>query len=875
MRQVVEVANPVLKPGYIADYVSGQPVRATPEEVHATQVFARRLVEEYGYPKARLRTRPQFRVRSTPSDSGDSYPLDIAVFTSDTHDDENLFMVVECKRQDVEEGLEQLRSYMRLSSAEVGVWFNGKDHAFLRKVYQRGGGIKLVSLPTLPRFGQRVQDIGLHLRRDLDKPKNLRLTFHILRNHLAGMAVGVTRGESLAQQIIDLLFCKLYDELNTAPNDMVTFRAAIDESAQDVYDRIVGLFNRVKHEYNDVFDETDTISLDPASIVHVVGELQGYEITKADRDAIGDAFEVFIGPALRGPEGQFFTPRNVVQMVVDMVDPQPTDTIIDPATGSGGFLIGSLNHVWEQIVQHGKKLGWSELQIERRKQDVATKCFRGLDKDGFLAKVTKAYMAIMGDGRGGVFCENSLKPPTEWRPVTRAKIGLSQFTVVVTNPPFGKKIKIEGAALLGQYELAHKWGLQKTKEGVPVKAKGGNAALVRLNTLEHDRPPQIVFIERCLQLLKDGGRLGIVIPESILGSPTYAHVIQFLLTNTTIQAVVTLPEALFKTSGKGGTHTKVCVLVLTKTKPSGPYNIFMSDVRWCGHDSRGNPTIRKNADGELVLLDEVPQVAIRYRSRDLLNPEKQDRLGFMISSNDLRNGILVPKYYDPGIKAHLEAMQTTHNLVTVDDMMRKLQITLSTGVEVGKMAYGTGKIPFVRTSDLSNWEIKIDYKHGVNEEIYAQYQDNADVIPGDILLVKDGTYLIGTTAIVSESDVPMLFQSHIYRIRVSKPEELSPWLLFACLNTPIVKRQIRSVQFTQDIIDSIGKRIREVVIPFPKDAALRARLIEETQHVIETRSRLRDRARQVGIDAEGLVVLDEEDLIEPEDDGQDAEIFEL
>ena len=127
-----------------------------------------------------------------------------------------------------------------------------------------------------------------------------------------------------------------------------------------------------------------------------------------DRDAVGDAFEVFIGPALRGSEGQFFTPRNVVKMMVDILDPQPEEMIIDPACGSGGFLIVALEHVWQKLEREAKKKKWSTVQLDRKRREVASKFFRGIDKDSFLAKVTKAYMAIIGDGRGGVFCENSL-----------------------------------------------------------------------------------------------------------------------------------------------------------------------------------------------------------------------------------------------------------------------------------------------------------------------------------------------------------------------------------------------------------------------------------------------------------------------------------
>ena len=166
------------------------------------------------------------------------------------------------------------------------------------------------------------------------------------------------------------------------------------------------------------------------------------------------------------------------------------------------------------------------------------------------------------------------------------------------------------------------------------------------------------------------------------------------------------------------------------------------------------------------------------------------------------------------------------SLSALGDLQKSRVLSVDTGVEIGKMAYGTGTIPFIRTSDLSNWEIKADFKHGVSEEIYENAKHSVDVKSGDILLVRDGTYLIGTSAIVTDADLPMLFQSHIYRIRVLKPATISPWLLFVCLNTPIVKRQIKSKQFTQDIIDTLGKRFTEIMIPVPKDKTV-ARNIRE------------------------------------------------
>lgn len=847
-----------LKPGHISDYISGQPVKATPEEMEAVQVFARRLVEDYGYPKGHIQTRPQHRVRKRPSDEEKSYPVDIAVFRSKERTEDDLFMVVECKKKTRKDGIAQLKLYLDMSAAEVGVWFNGREHEYIRKVHHKDGSRTYVPLPNIPRFGQRIEDIGLFKRKDLKKPSNLKAVFRDLRNHLAGMTTGITRDEALAQEIINILFCKILDETETARDDTVTFRAGVGEDPQAVRKRILDLFERVKTAtFEDVFDAHDTITLDAESLCYVVGELQNYCIMEADRDAIGDAFEVFIGPALRGSEGQFFTPRNVVKMMVEILDPKPGEKIIDPACGSGGFLIGALEHVWKALREQAKKKGWTDKQLFKREVEVATDCFRGIDKDAFLAKVCKAYMALVGDGRGGVFCANSLSRPEEWNPVMRNKIALSQFDVVLTNPPFGKKIVVKGAGVLSQFDLGHKWVRNKETRELEKSAE-----------IHEDQPPQILFLERCLQFLKPGGRLGIVLPEAVFGMPTYEYVVTWLRKKTKIRGVVSMPEPLFKTSGKGGTHAKVCVLFVENTppKPEEDWDIFMADAKWCGHDSRGNPTIRKDSSGQPVLLDDLPLITARYIDifRRRISTER-NRLGFVHPISGIRNGIFIAKYYDPQIAEDLQALASTHDLVPLAELVTKKVIAWDTGIEIGKMAYGTGPIPFVRTSDISNWELKGDPKQNVSEDIYEA--NKQDVQAEDIFVVRDGTYLVGTSCILTEHDTKILYCGGIYKLRVLDKTRLDPYLLLALLNTPIVRRQMRAKQFTRDIIDTLGKRLFEVVLPIPKDTGLRRRVAEETRRVIETRVQLRNRAREIALEVEGIeptaaVSVDEEEAVE-------------
>lgn len=563
----------------VRDYISGHLVKSgVKEHKEAVNIFAKKLVEELGYSKKQIQTIPQFRVKVSPSGQ-EKYPVDIVVFRDENKSYDNVLMLVECKQPNRKDGRKQLDIYLNLvPSVELGVWFNGKEHLYLWKV--RDPKTKRwiwKEIPELPKKGQRVQDIGLYRRRDLEKPKNLKQVFNDIRNHLAGMTTGIARDEALAQEIINLLFCKIYDEIDTPPEEQIRFRAGVEESPQEVKKRIVNLFEEVRQEYDDVFEEGDRIKLDPESIVYVVGELQRFAITEAERDAIGDAFEVFIGPALRGAEGQFFTPRNVVKMAIEMLDPEIWEYIIDPACGSGGFLIVALEYVWNKLEKEAKKKGWSKELLAVKRREIASKYIAGIDKDSFLAKVTKAYMAIIGDGRGGIFCENSLVPPQEWNPKIRQKIELEKFDVLITNPPFGAKIPVKGERVLKQYELGFKWKFNEETQ-----------QWEKTNKLQDKQPPQILFIERCLQLLKPSGRMGIVLPDGILGNVTDGYIRKFILDKAKILAVVDMPPETFQPS----TSTKTSMLFLQKKKDGEKiknYPIFMAVAEKCGHNKRGKP----------------------------------------------------------------------------------------------------------------------------------------------------------------------------------------------------------------------------------------------------------------------------------------------
>jgi len=399
----------------------------------------------------------------------------------------------------------------------------------------------------------------------------------------------------------------------------------------------------------------------------------------------------------------------------------------------------------------------------------------------------------------------------------------------VTNPPHGARLVEKDPAILEQYRVAHKW----------VRREQGEM-WTETGILEDKVASVILFIERCIQLLKPNGKMAIVFPETYLGMPTYRWIPYWLSQNYTIRAVVAMPEELFQPY----THNKTCILFVEKRPPKPEDKIFLADVRWCGKDSRGIP----------IPKDEIPKVGKRLRKVLKGEPlEEENRLGRLILMSDIQNAIFIPKYYDPEVTQALKELEKSHHLIPFGQLVDRGIIQVSTGVEVGKLAYGTGKIPFIRTSDLTNWEIKIDPTHSVSEDVYNQWKDKSpDLKPEDILMVRDGTYLVGTTAMITNEDISsnpkMMVQAELYVIRVMNKNEISPYLLFGILNSPIVRRQIRCKQFTRGVIDTLGPRLMELILPIPKDERRRQELEKTIKEVIEKRSEFRRRIRELTLE---------------------------
>ena len=766
----------------ITDYISEIQVIATPEEIDAVQVFSRQLVEDYGYPKAYIQTRPQYRVKVRPSDTKKEYPLDIAVFQDAIKFDDSLYIVVECKKSNRKDGRTQLENYLMLSSAYLGVWFNGDERLFIRKFVKPNGEIIFEEIPNIPKFGQRIEDIGRFTRADLKPTHNLKAIFKSIRNYLAANTVGATRDEVLAQQLINIIFCKIYDEKYTAPEEIVKFRAGIEEKPKEVEKRISDLFKEVKTNLPDVIDAEDKILLDTKSLLFIVGELQNYALTACERDVVADAFETFIGHALKGGSGQFFTPRNVVRMIVDILQPDENDKIIDPACGSGGFLIESLKSVWERIENKYSKLGWSKVEIVKKQIEVATKNFRGIDKDYFLSKVAKAYMNLVGDGTSGIYCEDSLENPENWRSDAKTKIEFEAFDILLTNPPFGSKIPVVGIEKLKQYEVGYKWKQDKTSN-----------QWVKTEKIKEQEEPQVLFIERCLSLLKDGGRMAMVLPSGILGNEQEEYLRQYILSKGNIFAIIELPFETFSPNVTINTN----VLFIQKGVDVKK-DIFISINEFCGHDKKGRA----------IEKDDIPQIAFFYHNK------KADDLNFFIKPDLLENSFIAKRYLRKYTENIERIKRSNYETVDFGDIIS----TVHNGANIDDASIYVEKkqgIPYILVKSIT--------KEGINFEnlkyIKRSLETNKDVIKNTV----DENAIVMTRAGNSgiAANIPPDLKNAVasgFLIHIKLKKDINPYYIVAFLNSEYGQMQLERISsgsILQSIRSSDLKKVK-IILP-PKD----------------------------------------------------------
>ena len=364
-------------------------------------------------------------------------------------------------------------------------------------------------------------------------------------------------------EVSKILFCKVHDEKKTKKTDPYKFQIKTHENKHAVAQRIHDLYDLGKVTDPEVFSED--IRLDDEILYNVVEHLQNLDINKIDLDSKGVAFERFMGDFFKGKMGQYFTPRNVVEFTVKMLQVQQSEKVLDPACGSGGFLL----HAMEEIRKD------AEANYDGHEQytywhDFASRQLFGIEINEQIARVCKMNMIIHDDGHTNVITGDSLSNMDNFKEDFRP----NNFDVVLTNPPFGARILKEQKPYLSSYDL----GMNDNKE-------------------RSAQSTEVLFIERCLDFLKEKGRMGIVLPDGILTNSTLQYVRDYLMDKARIDAVVSIPQTAFSHYGAGVKCSILCVTKMSKTPKD--YDIFMAIADNVGYDATGRE-IEENDLPEII-----------------------------------------------------------------------------------------------------------------------------------------------------------------------------------------------------------------------------------------------------------------------------------
>jgi len=590
--------KPGEKKGYIKDFVTNAWIKATPENKEAKVVFEERLVKEYGYSKEQIQ--PEFGIKKGSKFIG---PADIVVFRDEKHkQQEDIYIIVECKRKERTDGIEQLKSYLAPTQAKYGVWFNGDDIAYIKHLDKHPYYQEVLHLP---RKGEKE---GFPKKMGLKPVTNLLSVFKTCHNYIYANE-GLSNQDTF-DEFLKILFVKMADEKDRG-SEKVKFwitdeeeKEILEDKPSDFFDRIDKLFDEVKKRYYDIFDENEKINLRKGTLAFVVAQIKNFNFSFVSADVKGAAFQIFIHHHYRGERGQFFTPSPITHLCVEMLEPKQNELIIDPACGSGGFLVTAMKHVISKSLSSKEMENPDKLANFTR--DYADACIRGIDINPRLARVAKMRMVLEDDGHTGIFSTDALdsfaKIKSRAQETAATKIKEEGFELLFTNPPFGSQGKVKNKAILGQYELAYRW--QRDKE----TGKWQKQA----NRIMDDQVPDIIFIERCLQFLAPYGRMAILLPDGDLTNSSLGYLRQWLKDNARILAVVSLPQETFVPYGAG---VKASVLFLQKLPQKEleklkkkDYPIFMGIIKKIGYDIRGRDVYKRNERGEIIKKDGEPVI---------------------------------------------------------------------------------------------------------------------------------------------------------------------------------------------------------------------------------------------------------------------------
>ena len=620
-------------------------VQAKPEEV-IRQLMIDKLTTEYKYPLDLLRV--EYHV----SFGREKKSADIVILNK--QDKTSVYCVIEVKKQSAKDGKDQLKSYTNATGAPLAIWTNG----IATDYYERLDPNYFEPLTDIPTADQTIEDIKKETFTYLNLIKNDRLYQErkSLKDLILAMEdeVLANAGVDVFEEVFKLIFIKLYDEMESSNDRIQIERESVRKEKQPEYisdsqildsisneemrslefrsrgdahgtqKSITSLFTKAKTKWPGVFDDGEPIRITDVNHLQIcVSFLQNVRLFNSNLQVIDEAFEYLVNAVAKGAKGQYFTPRNVIDMAVYMLNPQPHEYMIDPACGSCGFTVHTLFNVWQKLASNGRAhfTNFSNQTPTPEQKEYINKVF-GIDFDEKSVRVARTLNMIAGDGNTNVLHLNSLDY-TRWEEKTKdlewsrtylqgyyRLLDLAKdrqnpkefnFDIVMANPPFAGDIK--DPRLISNFAVASPNGK-------------------RLDKISRD----ILFIERNLDFLKDGGRMAIVLPQGRFNNTTDQKIRDFIMERARLIAVIGLDVNTFKPH----TGTKTSVLFIQKwdqDKNSPTYNpqqdnysIFMAVSENSGKDNSGNEIYETDENreraldehGHLIQKHDLQQIALAF-----------------------------------------------------------------------------------------------------------------------------------------------------------------------------------------------------------------------------------------------------------------------
>jgi len=543
-----------------------------PEEKVQAETFLK-LIFNYGYKPERIK---QFE----PVKMGvDTKQADIIVYKDDECNDPHI--LVECKKQEISEAefqqaVEQAYSYAFALPNDVKyIWVTSgiKDEYFevdKRKLFR-------ISQPDIPQFGvnrlanyKYVYDAeNISVKEGEQKYSSLliitqdELTRRFKQAHDSLWGGGQLNPSEAFDELDKLIFCKIWDEKKDRkagePYDFQIIKvdeveinhyeklgekelrqAVRDLENRRLTERIFSLYEEGRKKDPEVF--RDNIRLSPEKIRTVVGYLEGVDLGDTDLDAKGRAFETFMGSFFRGNFGQYFTPRPIVKFVTDVLPITNESIVLDTSCGSGGFLLYSLDKVRKQAEELYPSYKTDVKQSQKHYKywhDFAEKNLFGIEINEQISRAAKMNMIIHDDGHTNVITADGLLSPEKLEEMTKNRgFQFNNFDFIVTNPPFGSIVRQTEKAYMKEYKLGK-------------KEEDWLAVIEKPETQRENQSTEILFIEQAHKFLKEGGYLGIVIPDGILTNSSLQYVRNQIEDWFRIVAVVSMPQTAFTATGAG------------------------------------------------------------------------------------------------------------------------------------------------------------------------------------------------------------------------------------------------------------------------------------------------------------------------------------